>query len=184
MARGNPNTIALGPGKLYIAPLGTTEPTDLTTPWETVSAAWVPLGYTDEGSSFSFSVDSENVEVAEELDPIAVALTAREGTVGFALAEMTAKNMQRALNGGTITAGSGIVTFEPPDLGEEVRVMLGFESEDAEERWVYRKALQTGGLEINRRKGAEKATIPCEFKLEKPAAAKLFKIIFDSVRAA
>lgn len=184
MARGNPNAIALGPGKLYIAPLGTDEPADLTTPWETVAAAWVPLGYTDEGSTFTYSVESENVEVAEELDPVAVALTSREGMVSFALAEMTAKNMQRALNGGTIVAGTGIVTFEPPDLGEEVRVMLGWESEDAEERWVYRKALQTGGLEINRRKGAEKATIPCEFKLEKPAAAKLFKVIYDVARAA
>ncbi|MEV4287350.1 hypothetical protein AB0K40_17740 [Nonomuraea bangladeshensis] len=184
MARGNPNAIALGPGKLYIAPLGTTEPTDLTTPWETVSAAWAALGYTNEGSSFAYSVDSENVEVAEELDPVAVALTSREGTVAFALAEMTAKNMQRALNGGDIVSGTGIVTFEPPDLGEEVRVMLGFESEDGEERWVYRKALQTGGLEIARRKGAEKAVIPCEFKLEKPAEAKLFKVIFDQARAA
>ncbi|GAA3172450.1 hypothetical protein [Nonomuraea roseoviolacea] len=184
MARGNPNAIALGPGRLFIAPLGTTEPTDLTTPWETVSVAWVPLGYTDEGSNFTYSVDSETVNVAEELDPIAVALTAREGALAFALAEMTAKNMQRALNGGSIVAGTGIVTFEPPDLGEEVRVMLGWESEDGEERWIYRKALQTGGLDIARRKGAEKAVIPCEFKLEKPAAAKLFKVIFDEARAA
>lgn len=184
MARGNPNAIALGPGKLYIGVLGTPEPADLTTPWESVSANWIPLGYTDEGSTFNFSVDSENIEVAEELDPIAVALTSREGTLDFSLAEMTAKNLQRALNGGQITAGTGIVTFEPPDLGEEIRTMLGFESEDGEERWVYRKALQVGGLEIGRGKGATKALIPCSFKLEKPAAAKLFKVIMDEARAA
>src|SRR5687768_9470760 len=118
MARGNPAALALGPGKLYIAVLGTTEPTDLTTPWESVSASWIPLGYTDEGSALNYSVDSEPVEVAEELDPVAVALTSRELTLDFALAEITASNLKRALNGGTITAGSGIVVFEPPDLGE------------------------------------------------------------------
>ncbi|MEV0584108.1 hypothetical protein [Nonomuraea sp. NPDC050310] len=177
MARGNPDAVALGPGILYVAVLGTTEPTDLTTPWASVSANWIPLGYTDEGSTFTYSVESENVEVAEELDPIAIALTSREGMIAFALAEITASNLKRALNGGTITAGTGIVTFEPPDLGEEVRTMLGWESEDGTERWVFRKALQQGNMEINRRKGAEKATIACEFKLEKPAGAKLFKAI-------
>jgi hypothetical protein len=184
MPRGNADNLALGPGSLYIAPLGTDEPTDLTTPWATVDPAWTQLGYTDEGSTFNYSVDSENVEVAEEVDPVAVALTSREVTVDFALAEVTAANLQRALNGGDITSGTGIVTFEPPDLGEEVRVMIGWESEDGTERWVYRKCLQVGNTEMARGKGSAKATIGCSFKLEKPATAKLFKAILDVARAA
>jgi hypothetical protein len=183
MARGNPGALALGPGSLYIAVLGTPEPTDLTTPWETVSANWIPLGYTDEGSTFNYSVDSENVEVAEELDPVAVALTSRELSLAFALAEITASNLKRALNGGTITSGSGIVTFEPPDLGEEVRTMLGWESEDHTERWVYRKCMQVGAMEMSRAKGAAKATISCDFRLERPADAKSFKAIMATARA-
>ncbi|MET8866536.1 hypothetical protein ABZW11_26660 [Nonomuraea sp. NPDC004580] len=184
MARGNPANLALGPGSLYAAVLGTTEPTDLTTPWETVSAAWIPLGYTEEGSTFNYSVDSENVEVAEELDPVAVALTSRELSLSFALAEITAANLKLALNGGTITSGAGIVTFEPPDLGEEVRMMLGWESEDHTERWVYRKCLQVGSMEMSRAKGAAKATISCEFRLERPADATSFKAILTTARAA
>lgn len=183
MARGNPGALALGPGSLYIAVLGTPEPADLSTPWASVSAAWIPLGYTDEGSTFNYSVDSENVEVAEELDPVAVALTSRELSLSFSLAEITATNLKRALNGGSIVSGTGIVTFEPPDLGEEVRTMLGWESEDHTERWVFRKALQVGSMEISRAKGAAKATISCEFKLERPSAAKSFKAIMASSRA-
>lgn len=183
MARGNPAGLALGPGKLYIAVLGTDEPADLTTPWETVSANWIPLGYTDEGSTFTYSVDSENVEVAEELDPVAVALTSRELGLTFALAEITATNLKRALNGGSIVSGTGIVTFEPPDLGEEVRTMLGWESEDGSERWVYRKCLQVGNMEMSRAKGAAKATISCDFRLERPADAKSFKAIMATARA-
>jgi hypothetical protein len=187
MARGNPGALALGPGKLYIAVLGTPEipDNDLTTPWESVSVNWIPLGYTAEGSTFNYSVDSENVEVAEELDPVAVALTSREMNIDFALAEITARNLKVALNGGTITAGVGAVTFEPPALGEEVRTMLGWESEDGTERWIYRKCLQTGGMEMARQKGAAKATISCSFKLEKPTSgAAPFKAILSMARAA
>lgn len=184
MPRGNPAALALGPGILYVAVLGTDEPVDLSTPWETVDAGWIQLGYTDEGSTFNYSVDSENVEVAEELDPIAVALTSRELGLTFALAEITAANLKRALNGGTITVGTGIVTFEPPDLGEEVRTMLGWQSEDGTERWVYRKALQVGSMEMSRAKGAAKATISCDYRLERPDAAKPFKAIMATARAA
>lgn len=186
MARGNPGALALGPGSLYIAVLGTPEVVnnDLTTAWATVSANWIALGYTAEGSTFNYSVDTENVEVAEELDPVAVALTSREMNVDFALAQITAKNLKTALNGGTITAGSGAVTFEPPALGEEVRTMLGWESEDHTERWIYRKCLQVGGMEISRAKGAAKATIGCSFKLEKPTDGSApFKAILSLARA-
>lgn len=184
MARGNPANIALGPGTLYIAVLGTPEPVDLSTPWATVSANWIPLGYTDEGSTLNYSVDTEKVEVAEELDSIATALNSRDLSLAFALAEITGANLKRALNGGTITSGTGIVTFEPPDLGEETRTMLGWESEAHDERWVYRKCLQTGAMEMTRAKGAAKATISCEYTLERPSAAKPFKAILASARAA
>lgn len=180
MPRGNTGAIALGPGYLYIAVLGTPEPTDLSTPWASVSASWITLGYTDDGSSFTYEISSDNVEVAEELDPVKVALTGRSPKLAFALAELTASNLKRALNGGTITAGTGIVTFEPPDLGSEVRTMIGFESEDHTERWVYRQCLQTGNLGMDRKKGASKTTIACEFSLEKPASLPIFKAILAS----
>jgi hypothetical protein len=180
MARGTPSAISLGPGILWIAPLGTTEPTDLTTAWGTVAAAWVQLGYTDEGSEFSYSIDTDRVEVAEELDPIKIAVNSREIKVSFALAEMTATNLKRGMNGGTITSGSGIVTFEPPDLGSEVRVMIGFESEDHQERWVYRQCFSNGEITVPRKKGSDKTIISCEFELEKPTGVAPFKAIMTA----
>ncbi len=181
MARGTPTALSLGPGYLYIAPLGTTEPSDLATAWASVSANWVALGYTAEGSEFSYALATDNVEVAEELDPISVQTTGRTATLSFSLSEVTATNLKRALNGGTITTGSGIVTFEPPDLGSEVRTMLGFESEDHTERWVFRQCFQTGTMKIARKKGAANAVMAVEFSLEKPATgSKLFKAIMAS----
>ncbi len=183
MARGTPGALALGPGTLYIAELGTTEPTDLATAWTTVDSDWKQIGYTDEGSEFTYSLSTDPVEVAEELDPIQIETTGRSSAVSFAMAEITATNLMRAMNAPTssITPGTGIVTYEPPDLGSEVRRMLGFESEDHEERWVFRQCFQTGDATITRAKGAAKATISVEFTLEKPATgSKLYKVIMVS----
>jgi len=168
-ARGTPGALALGPGYLYLAPLGTSEPVDLATAWASVSAAWVLLGYTDDGSEFDYQLNADPVPVAEELDPISNAPTGRAMSVQFSMAEITATHMKYAFNGGTITAGTGVVKFEPPALGTELRVMLAFESEDHTERWIYRQCFNTGQIALPRKKGAAKAVIPVVFQLEKPA---------------
>jgi len=179
--RGNAQRVihGLGPGQLRIAALGSGEPVDLATPWP---AAWVPLGYTEEGSEFSYELATEPIEVAEELDPLSTITTGRNITVGFASAEPTVENLKTALNGGTIivdTAATPLfVTFEPPDLGTEIKVMIGFETEDAKSRWVWRQCTQTGSVTVQRRKGAAKATLPMSFAVEKPAAGgRPFKVI-------
>lgn len=175
MPRGNATNIALGPGRLRIAPLGSTVPTSLEDGW---AAAWTDLGYTNDGSAQSYSPSYEDVEVAEELEALDSVSTGRTISVSFTLAELTADNLQAAMNGGTVThtATNGttitkaFTTFEPPELGVETQVMIGFESEDGLERIVWRQCKQVGAVETARRKGAEKAAIPCEFRAYKPAA--------------
>lgn len=168
MPRGNPTNIALGPGILKIAALGSDEPANLDAAWD---AAWTDLGYTNDGSAQAYAATYEDVEVAEELEPIDSVPTGRTISVSFTLAELTATNLEAAMNGGTVTftaVGGGVTTaftsFEPPALGTETHVMIGFESEDALERIVWRDCKQVGSIEMGRRKGAEKAGIPCEFR--------------------
>jgi len=183
MARGNPQNLALGPGYLYMGDIGTPEIVDLVTAWATVSPNWKALGYTEQGSLFKYALATNPVQVAEELDPVQIATTGRTSTVTFMLAELTATNLMRAANApsSALTAGTGITSFEPPDLGTEVRRMLGFESEDHTERWLFRQCFQTGDMSIQRQKGAANATISVEYTLEKPASgAKLFKAILAS----
>jgi hypothetical protein len=174
---GNPLAVRVGPGVLYIAPVGTAEPTDLTAAWD---AAWIPVGYTDEGSEFVFDQTFEDIEVAEELEPVNVIQTARQTTVNFAAAELTATNMQRALNGGAITTALGVVTFEPPSVGSFTDVMLGWEADDGLERWVFRRCRNTGSVNIPRRKGTDKAIVPMAFRALKPPGDPAFVFIHDS----
>jgi hypothetical protein len=172
---GNPLALAIGPGHLKLAAsLSTTEPTDLASAWP---AGWLDLGYTDAGSKISVETKFEDVNVAEELDPVAVLATARTVMVTFDLAEITATNLKRVFNGGTITAGSGYVYYDPPVLGQEAYCMLGWESDSADERWIFRKAIQTGKVEINRKKAPDKATFPTEFRCIKAASLSPFRVI-------
>jgi hypothetical protein len=169
--------VRLGPGSLYAAPVGSTEPATLAA---TLDAAWVDLGYTEDGHTVKMTTNVEPVPVAEELDPISYEPTGREMSVSFALAQITATNLSRALNGGTITAGTGIVTFEPPASDEVTRLALLWESADGNERWIFRKCIQTGDVEIARKKAPAKATIPVEFMLEVVAGGSApFVAIFD-----
>ncbi len=174
-----PSQVEAGAGTLYIAPTGSIEPIDLATAWP---AAWVDLGYTEEGSTFTFDQTFEDLTVEEELEPLDVLQTARMVTIAFALAQLTATNIQRALNGGTITTGTGIVTFEAPLTGVAGATMLGWQSNDADERWVFRRCRQVSTVTITNRKAPQKRTVPMGFRATKPDNAASFKVIMSDAR--
>lgn len=180
----NAKALSLGPGVLYVAPLLSPIPTDLATAWD---AAWARVGYTEEGSEFSYEFSTDPVEVAESLDPLFYRTTGRTGTVSFSMAENTARNLTWAFNGGTVVtsgvAPNQVVTYEPPEPGQEVRRMVGFQSEDGQERWIFRQCFQGGTVSMVRRKGSDKTLIPVEMRVEKPASGKPFTAIYHIDRA-
>ena len=167
----NSEALSLGPGRLFYAPLGTTLPANHDTP---LAVTFLEIGSTDEGSEFSYEITSDPVEVAESLDPLFHKTTGREGTVTFAMAENTTRNLSIAFNGGIVAAyGTGPTagfSYTPPEPGLEKSVILVFESEDGEERWVWKQVTQGGSVALSRKKGADKTLIPVEFRIERPAA--------------
>lgn len=164
---GNAAALSLGVGTLWWAPVGTPLPADLA---DALDTAFARIGYTEEGSEFSYELSADPVEVAESLDPVFYKTTGRNGSVTFAMAENTVRNLTLAFNGGKVTrTTSGAIAYEPPDPGTEVRRVLVFQSEDGQERWVFPQVFQGGSVAMARRKGASKVTIPAEFRLEKPA---------------
>lgn len=178
--------ILTDPGYLFIAPLGTALPTNtvlasaFTDAW---ASAWIPLGATEDGSEFAYNSTVEPITVAELPDPIEYRTTGRAGRIAFNLANWTLSNMRRALNGGiaplTPTSGTGgtaLGTLEPPDPGDEVRAMIGWESLDNTTRLIARQTLQGGEITSAFRRAPAKAVIPCTFQMETPLAAKPFVI--------
>ena len=164
---GNVDALSLGPGTLKTAVSGTPEPASLTAPWD---GGWIDLGYTFEGHSFTFNTETEEVEVAEELLPVAEVDVKQVGGVNFTSAEVTAFHLYLAQNGGTILTPSGYVTFEPPLPGQTLTRMYAWQSTDATERVVWRKCRNTGDMEMARRKGGNKTGIPFSLKLLSPGS--------------
>jgi Ca2+-binding RTX toxin-like protein len=175
-AGGNSDHVELGPGRLWVAPLGTTEPTSASA---ALPSAWVAIGYTEDGSAYAADITSEPVEVAEELDPVKYENTRRLNRLTFQMAEATARNLVLALGGGAGQANDGS-SVEPPTPGAEVAVMIVWDSEETagadNVRWIYRQAKPSGTIEIAHRKAPGKTLIPVTFNLEKPASAKPWKV--------
>ncbi len=178
------NALSFGAGWLLWAPLGTSVPactvsgSAFTDAWP---AGWVLLGVTREGHEMSYEIETENVESAEYLDPLAVVTTGRTSGMSFELMQIHATNLKRALNGGTIaTSGAGATLrseYTPPAVGQEVRCMIGWESQDSTERVYAEQAFQTGSLTIARRKGADNAGLPLEWTFEPAADGQPFHYI-------
>lgn len=172
------------PGYLFWAPLGSTAPVNTVAGslfTDTWPVAWLGLGATEDGSTFSYESKVEPIRVAELFDPVRYATTERSGSIAFNLADFTLTNLRRALNGGTIiTTGTGATAlneYAPPDPGTEVRAMIGWESRDATVRLVAYQCLNGGTISSAFKKAPDIAVIPFEFNFEIPAGAtKPFRV--------
>lgn len=176
-AGGDSDDVQVGVGRLYVAPIGTTEPTSASA---AMPSAWIPIGYTDQGHEFASDITSEPVEVAEEVDPIRYENTRRTSRVTFEMAEATARHLSIVLGGGAARADNA-AALEPPVAGAEVAVMLVWDSDEdpttsANVRWIYRQAKPSGTITVAHRKSPQKVLIPVTFNLEKPTGLNPFKI--------
>lgn len=175
------NALALGAGYLYFGALGTSEPgwtvtgSVFTDPW----TGWSLLGITREGHEFTYDINTDTIDAAEYLDPLLYVTTGRTAGIAFDLMQVHATNFKRALNGGTLsTTGSGTTlrsTYRAPAVGFEVRCMLGWESTANDERLLIEQAFQIGSVKINRKKGADNASIPVEFRCEIASSGDPFR---------
>lgn len=200
MSAFDTTNIKAGPGTIYAAPLGTSEPVAVTGAWP---SGWVKLGYTDGGSTFQNAPQTGTIEVEEEYYPVRYVTTGADASMAWAFAEDTAANFLLALNAGVGTPGSGTglaagttgtnpdgsIWTEPPALGDEVRIMLGWDAintdagaggSDPFERLILRQCYQTGTVSENHNKGTNKKVIAVTFSLEKPSGVQPFRKIYPA----
>lgn len=172
--------ILTDPGMLWIATIGTADPANTVAGsifTDDPPLAYIPLGPTSDGSTFSYSSNVEAIRVAEFLDPAKWVTTERNGSFAFNLATYTLSNYQRALNGGvaalsTPLSGTGptaLFKLTPPAPGTEIRSMILWESTDRTLRVLCRQTLQGGSVDSAYKKAPDNATIPCTFNFETPA---------------
>jgi len=169
------NLIESGPGKIYYAPLGTAIPT-ITAAASKVAAtwtSWVSPGSTDAGITYTESVETADIQVAESLYPVRTVSTSKTSRIAFVMNEISDLNWKLACNGGTITtSGTGATklnTYVPPLVGSEVRVMLAFQANSDLEIIVWPQVFNVGNVEYVRGTYETKAGLSVEFNAEIPA---------------
>ncbi len=167
----NPDAVIVGAGTLYVASIGTAEPTDAST---TLPSAWRQVGYTEEGSQFTRDLTSESIFVAETTDALRTDVTEAVAKIAFSMAEMTRANLILALNGGNTTVNND-TSVGPPALGAESRVMIALNTQQGA-RWLFRKCFNTGGLSTDFKKSPDKRLLPVEFALELPTSGDPFTV--------
>lgn len=168
--------LRIGPGEWRWAPLGTATPPDLATPFD---AAWLGLGYTEEGGETEYAPTFEDRNVAEEQLPLATLQTLTAMNTRFAASQINTNNLRLMFNGGNVSvaAADGSVIYTPPAAGVFTPVMLAWEADDSEERMIWRKVTQVGSVTVPRRKAPQAANIPMDFKAGVPDSGEPFEWI-------
>lgn len=180
-AGGTTSNVKLGPGRLYFAPLGTTEPTNCSA---ALPSSWIAVGYTENGTEITIDRTAEDIMVAEEIDPIARVTTSSKIMVKVEMAETTKRNLILATGGGA--AGTNDSTpFELAEAGEEVAgVMLVWDELDtpsaSNRRILFRSCVPSGTITTVRRKAPAKSTIQASFSCLKPSASVGPMLVFPN----
>jgi hypothetical protein len=171
--------LSFGAGYLYYAALGSTLPSNTVVGsvfTDTWPVAWNLFGVTKEGHTLNINIDTDAVEAAEYVDPLLNVVTGRTISAEMELMQVNLTNFKRAFNGGTLsTSGSGttlLSSYTLPAIGAEVRSYIGWEAVDNTERWWGLQCFQTGSVGIQRKKGADNATLPLVYTMEPDATGQ------------
>jgi hypothetical protein len=170
--------LSFGAGYLYYSALGVAVPVNTVVGSVFIDTwtGWSLFGVTREGHTLNVGIDTDQVEAAEYVDPLLNVVTGRTITAEFELMQVHLTNYQRAFNGGTkSTTGAGttlMTSFTLPQIGQEVRCQIGWEAVDNTERWWGLQVFQTGSVGIQRKKGADNASLPLTYTLEPDASSQ------------
>lgn len=104
-----------GPATIYRGAFGATEPLESAVNDTPAASAWSDVGGTTDGLKLTIKTEFKNLEVDQLIDIPGTRATMREITCETNMAQPTLENLQYALNGGTISTGSGWRAYEPID---------------------------------------------------------------------
>ena len=151
------SNLVLGPASLYVADFGAVETTLTTLASLSVAptgANWRDVGATTDGVTLTVEQEFTELEADQVIDIPGSRLTKRSLTVETNLAELTLDNLKTAINGGTITTGTGTTTFTPIVTATSAEpsyvaiIIDGIAPNGKNRRIIVRKALSTDSVEF------------------------------------
>jgi hypothetical protein len=158
-----PGNAAMGPGTIYVADFGETEPAETNEALNAApAAAWVDCGGTLGGVAITFGPKYKNLEFDQVTLPVGARKTEESVLVKVKLAEVTLANLDRIMSGGTLTAGTGLNTWTPEvaltstSEPEYKAVLIDGPGPSGERRrLILRKALNTNNVNLEYQKDGQ-----------------------------
>lgn len=173
--------VLIGPGTLYLAPSGTAFPAN---PSVAPAGPWADVGYSEEGWSFNVDRNIEDVNVAEEIDPIKVAQTSREIHVVGQSAQASLENIKTAIGGGTITVAAGppatkrLVAGATDDLEEQALLLRVKAPGTGKTRDIQiAHVVSVAAIEMAHKKAPDKTLVGMDFRALKVTGSNIFEIV-------
>lgn len=173
MAQDSDEVVVGASGDIYVAPVGTTLPTD---PTAALAGGWSgALGYiTEEGVSWAPNFEINQIPAWQSFYPVRTLVTARNITVGFALMQWNTPSLVLAFGGGEVTEPSNnVFRYSPPDASEldERALIVEWADGDKNYRLVVPKGLVSdlGESQLAR---TEAAVLPITFTINAPPAGE------------
>ena len=183
-AGGTTSNIQIGPGRLYVAPVGTAFPISASA---AIPSAFWSLGYTEDGSTITLDITRAPVIVAEELDPVDYVNAARIIKLIVNLAEVTKKRLAMSLAMGVGYLDDAAYLDFPDATTPAIGICAIWDSaEDPTDltldnrRWCFSKMLPSGPIAITRKKSPAKASLPIELDAVKVTGLPLVRVFPNS----
>jgi len=183
MSEPNATNVVAGPGLIYIAPLGTTQPVfDQHGSYPVVwPAGWVAVGYTDSGIDITYTPTIKEITVDEECAPVSDILEKEKFVVSAHLAEATLVNLNaaisasslttdiianeyQAVSGGSVGLNYTMVGEQGPAPGTSLARVI-----------ILQKAIAMAAVSLKMTR-KDKVVIPVTFDARKISGSSLFKI--------
>lgn len=165
-----------GATDVFVAPVGTTFPTTITTATDTF-AGFSHLGYTtDDGVKPKLTRNIADVNSSQSFYPIRRIVTSLDIGVEFALQQWNSETLLLALGGGTITEPSNnVFKYTPPDESaiDERALLLRTVDGDKVYLWGFTRAENSRDFESSLVRTAE-ATLPIGMTVLDPGSSDAF----------
>jgi hypothetical protein len=182
MSEPNATNVIAGPGLLYVAPLGTTQPVfDMHGEYPVIwPAGWVAVGYTDSGIDSTYTPTIKEISVDEEAAPVLDILEKEKFVISAHLAEATLANLNaaiaasalttdstnayQAVAGGSLALNYTMVGVQGPAPGTNLARVI-----------ILQKAIAMAAVSLKMTR-KDKVTMPVTFDARKISGQSLFKI--------
>jgi hypothetical protein len=166
--------LVAGDAHLYLAPVGTVFPTNVTTPPSAASPLWLEVGFfTQDSLQFATDPSFQDIKSHQAFYPTRTVQDGDAGSLKVDLQEWSTLNLKSAFGGGTVaTVTAGVYKFSPPQPGTRVETAALLHMIDGSKlyRLCLPRSAQRDGVELALQKGKE-ATLPLSLSVLDPGAS-------------